>query len=361
MLTDDKGSSHPVGTGPYRLKSFRRTYRVEYERNPKWAETGRVERYPSEGEAGDREAGLLEDAGRPLPIVDRIIEYVIDDDSTQWLKFVTGDMESSGISRDNWNAVISQDGLLTGSLGKKGIRLYTRPTLDVFYIGFNMDDPVVGGNPKAAGPDASVDKRRKLRQALTCAFNSERWIQYWNRRVVRAKGPIPPGVAGTLEGDSPYPFDLKKAKALLVEAGYPNGIDPATGRNLQLAVEMGGADPQIREAVELVETFMREIGVVFKPSYNNWPTFLGKMERRQSQMFWLGWVADYPDAENFLYPLFHSANLGGGGNRSFFVSAHIDSLIEESQRTLDARRRTTRTTAPRRRHRPPRPDPAAPA
>lgn len=318
--------NHPVGTGPFRLKSWNRNYKVEYERNPKWAETERVERYPDEGEPGDRELGLLEDAGESVPRIDRIVEFVIDDASTQWLKFVTGDLESSGISRDNWNAVIMQDGKLAANLEKKGIRLFTRPTLDVYYIGFNMDDPLVG-------------KNRKLRQAMTCAFDSAKWVRFYNARVVRAKGPIPPGVGGYEDKPTPYPFDLEKAKKLLVEAGYPNGIDPATGKNLQLAVELGSADPQTREAAELCADFMRKIGIIMMPSFNNWPTYMSKLERRQCQVYWLGWVADYPDAENFLQ-LFYGPNSSPGPNHSNYANAEFDRLYETIRTMPDSPERT---------------------
>lgn len=343
--------NHPVGTGPYVLKAWSRNYRVEFVRNPKWAQTGRGEKYPQEGEPGDGDAGLLADAGRNLPIVDRIVNFVVDDSTTQWLKFVTGELESSGVSRDNWSAVIMEGGKLTKSLTDKGVRLYSRPTLDVYYIGFNMDDPVVGGNrkkiDKADSPgdnakvadDPAVDKNRKLRQALTCAFNSKEWIKYWNDRVVRARGPIPPGVAGFEEKDSPYPFDVEKARKLLAEAGYADGKDPATGRSLTLTVEIGSADPQTREAAELVGRFMKEIGVILKPSFNNWPTFLSKMERRQCQMYWLGWVADYPDAENFLQ-LFCGKNSSPGPNHSNYANQEYDRLYETISTMPDSPERT---------------------
>jgi oligopeptide transport system substrate-binding protein len=317
--------NHPVGTGPYRLKSWRRNYSVEFERNPKWTETGRKEYYPSEGEPGDKEAGLLADAGKEIPIIDRIVWYVIDDDSTQWLKFVTGEMESSNISRDNWDVVIDRDGKLTESLARKGVLLNSSPTLDLYYIGFNMDDPVVG-------------KNRKLRQALSCAFNSKEWIRFWNGRVIRAKGPIPPGVAGFDDKPSPYPFDLERARILLAEAGYPDGKDGA-GKNLQISVELGSADAQTRESVELTIDFMRKIGVILNPSYNNWPTYLGKLERRQCQMFWLGWVADYPDAENFLQ-LFCSKNCSTGPNHSNYVNPEFDKLYEKIRTMPDSPERT---------------------
>ncbi len=319
--------NHPVGTGPYVLDRWNMNYRVEFVRSPKWRETGRVERYPSAGEAADRAAGLTADAGQPLPFIDRIVQFVVRDPSTQWLMFMTGQMESSGISRDNWDAVVTTEKGLTRELAERGIRMYSTPTLDTFYIGFNMEDPVVGRN-------------KKLRQALCCAFNTHDWVRFYNNRVIRAVGPIPPGVAGSEEGPSPYGFDLEKARRLLAEAGYPEGKDAATGRRLQLTIELGSAnDAEARQSVELFVSFMDQIGVVVQPSYNNWPTFLEKMERRQAQLFELGWVADYPDAENFLQ-LFYGPNCSPGPNHCNYSNPEFDRLYERVRVMPDSPGRT---------------------
>lgn len=319
--------NHPVGTGPYILSYWNMNYAVEFVRNPKWKETGRVETYPSEGEPGDAEQNLLADAGKPIPFVDRIVEFVIKDQSTQWLKFMTGEIESSGISRDNWEAVITPDKSLARDLEARKIRLFKAPTLDTFYIGFNMEDPVVG-------------KNRKLRQALSCAFDTGEWVKFWNDRVIRATGPIPPGVAGHNEKPSPYGFDLEKAKRLLAEAGYRDGKDPATGRRLELTLDLGSAnDAEARQSVELFVSFMDRIGVKINASYNNWPTFLEKLEKRQVQMFSLGWVADYPDAENFLQ-LFYGANVSPGPNHSNYANPDFDRLYEKIRVMPDSPERT---------------------
>ena len=317
--------NHPVGTGPYILKAYRQNYRYEFVRNPKWAETGRVDRYPESAPEGE-DPSLLADAGRPIPFIDRIVQYVIDDPTTQWLVFLTGQIESSGVSRDNWDAVITPDKLLNDELMRRGIRLLTAPTLDLFYIGFNMEDPVVGTN-------------KKLRQAMTCAFNTGAYIRYYNNRITRPTGPIPPGVAGYADRPSPFDFELDRARALLAEAGYPGGEDPKTGRRLTLTLEMGSADPEFRQSAELFANFMEQIGVVIKPSFNNWPTFLEKMERKQAQLFSLGWVADYPDAENFLQ-LFYGPNSSPGPNHANYVNPAFDRLYETVREMQDSPKRT---------------------
>ena len=332
----DEYVNHPVGTGPYILKSWRRNYRVEFVRNPKWAETGRVETYPVEGEPGDAEKGLLDDAGKPIPFFDRIVQYVVQDPSTAWLLFLNGQFSSSGITRDNWEAVLGQNKTLNDDLAARGITLSTTPTLDLYYIGFNMADPVVGQSD-----DPAEDRRhRKLRQAMSCALNTEEWIRFYNGRIVRPEGPIPPGVAGYVDRRNPYGFNLEKARRLMEEAGYPGGIDPETGRRLQLTLELGGAgSAEIRQAVSLLASFMEEIGVVLKPSYNNAPTFWDKLDRRQAQMFRLGWVADYPDAENFLQ-LFYSKNASPGPNHCNYVNEEFDRLYEQVRVMQDGTERT---------------------
>jgi oligopeptide transport system substrate-binding protein len=323
----DEFRVNPVGTGPYILKNYRPNYRIEFVRNPKWAETGRVEQYPETGAPGDYEAGLLEDAGQPLPFIDRIIQYVVDDTSTQWLMFLRGQFESSGISRDNWDVVLTEDRALVAELETKGITLAKSPTLTLFYYGFNMRDPVVGQN-------------KALRQAMTMAFNTEAWERFYNYRITRPTGPIPQGVAGYEEKPARFPFDLERARALMVEAGYPEGRDPATGRRLVIQLELGSADnPEVRQATELFMDFMNQIGVVIEPSYNNWPTFLDKIQRGQAQMFGLGWVADYPDAENFLQ-LFYGPNESPGPNHAHYANPEFDALYDQARVMLDTPERT---------------------
>lgn len=307
--------NHPVGTGPFILHKWKRNYRIEFVRNPKWAETGRVEFYPSEGSEEDRAAGLLDDAGKAIPFLDRIVQYVVDDSATQWMMFLSGQFSFSGISRDNWDVVITPDKNLVDDLAEQGIELITNPTLDLYYIGFNMDDPVVGRN-------------KKLRQALSCAYDPDVLVKYYNGRITPVYGPLPAPLAGFKPEPTAYSYNLEKARKLLAEAGYPNGIDPATDRRLELTIELGAATPDVRQRIDLLIDQFDQIGVVLKASYNNWPTFLDKMDRRQAQIFQLGWVADYPDPENFLQ-LFHSANVSPGPNHANYVSSEFDTLYEQ--------------------------------
>lgn len=301
-----------VGTGAYRLVTWRRNYRFEFERRP-----GR--------DTGRDETPELQDAAGAVPI-DRIVFLVMDDASTRWLSFLDGGLDVAGdISRDNWDAVINSDGTLTDEMNRRRIRLQSKPSLDSYYVGFNLDDAVVG-------------KNSKLRQAMSCAFNTAQWEELNNGRVVGASGPVPPGIEGRLETPHDYAFNLEKAKRLLAEAGYEDGIDPATGRRLNLTLDLGRTDQEIRESAELLSSFMDKIGVVIKLQYNNWPSFLRKVGRREAQMFLVGWMADYPSALNFMQ-LFVGRNASPGPNRSNYADPSYDALFDEAEKTLDDEKR----------------------
>jgi ABC-type transport system substrate-binding protein len=324
----DQLTVHPVGTGPFVLNDWVRNYRLEFVRNPAWAASGRVDRYPDKGAPGDAEAGLLADAGRPLPLCDRVVEYVISDPATEWLMFLNGQLDQiRAIARDNWDLVVDEHRRLRPGLAERGIQLFSGPQMSIGYFGYNMDDPLFATNAR-------------LRQAMSCAFNHEEWIRLNNYRVMEPTGPIPRGVDGYPEEPLPFRLDLERAAGLLAEAGYPKGIDPATGRRLEIVLDVGRADSvETRQGVELFVSMMDKIGIVIRPSYNNWPTFLQKLEHRQVQMYYLAWTADYPDAQNFLL-LFYSKSASPGPNHSNYRNPRFDELFEASMKLSAGPERT---------------------
>ena len=282
-----------VGTGLYRLEKFRRNHVTEF----------RLKEKNDDG------------------LIDRIAFYVVDDPITRWLMFLNGELDISGISRDNWDAVIKNNELDRDLFAKYGLRHFSKPGTYIGYVGFNLDDPVVG-------------KNKKLRQALSRAFNSDEWTRFNNGRVIPANSPVPLNFDGWLETPHPYSFDLDDAKRLLAEAGYPGGIDPAAGKRLELTLEVGETDSATRESVELIASFWAKIGVSVKLNYNNWPSFLEKTSKREAQMFRIGWMADYPSALNFLQ-LFASKNASPGQNRSNYSNPEYDALYAQAERETD--------------------------
>ncbi len=146
--------SHPVGTGPYELVHWRRNSRIEFVRSPKWAETGRIETYPTNGTPEQVEAGLLVDAGKRIPFIDRVVQFVVDDSSTAWMMFLSGQFSFSEVSPDNWDAVMTVEEGLSDGLETRGIKVISAPTLELRYIGFNWEDVVLGSST-----DLETDRR----------------------------------------------------------------------------------------------------------------------------------------------------------------------------------------------------------
>ena len=276
-----------TGTGEFALKSWRRNHEMVFSRR--------------RGSSGG---------------FDTVRYLVIDDASTQWLMFLKGEVDFLGtISRDNWDSVVGGDGRLDSSLASRGVRLFSMPTLESMYIGINMRDPVLGPN-------------KKLRQALNCAFDFPAWEKFYNHRVRECDGPVPPGVPERLETPFPYRFDLAKAKRLMEEARYPGGIDPKTGRRLELTLSIGRASQESREAGELTAAFYGKIGVRLKLDFMTWDAFLAAVNEGRVQMYRMGWVGDYPDAQNFLQ-LFYGPNRSPGVNHSNFENAAYDAAYEK--------------------------------
>ena len=113
----------------------------------------------------------------------------------------------------------------------------------------------------------------------------------------------------------------------MAEAGYPGGIDPATGRRLVLTLAIGRASQDSREAGELVAAFYEKIGVKLELSFQTWDAFLKSVNEGRVQLYRMGWVGDYPDAQNFLQ-LFHSANTSPGPNHSNYESEEFDKMYD---------------------------------
>ena len=288
------------GTGPYYLKSWRKNHEMVFAKRESWRGWSKMD--------GSR--------------FDTIRYLVIDDVSTQWLMFLKGEVDFLGeISRDNWDAVVDANGQLDKKLLDEGVRLYSAPSLDVRYIGFNMRDEVVG-------------KNADLRRALACAFDFREWQRFYNGRIDEADGPVPPGVEGHLEEPSPCRFNLEKAKECLAAAGYPGGIDPKTGRRLVLTLSIGRPTQDSREAGELLASFFARIGVKLELDFHTWEAFLRAVNEGRSQMYMMGWVGDYPDAENFLQ-LFYSKNCSPGPNHSCYSNAVYDVCYEAAMAESD--------------------------
>lgn len=312
---------HPVGTGAFRLKQWRRQHRIILEKNP----TFRKDYYPAAGEPGDREKGLLADAGKRLPFLDEVWYTIIPTDQPRWLLFTQGYLDASGIPQEQFDRAVTKQLDLSGELSGKGISLEVTSGLDVFYIAFNMRDPVLGRN-------------KYLRQALSLAYDSDLYNEiYLNGRGANAQGPLPPGVFGydpTMK--NPYKaYDIAKAKELLATAGYPGGIDVRTGKRLELTFDIDSDSTQAREAATFDMRCFEHLGIKMKLQVNTFSQSIERTRKGTYQMTSSGWQADYPDPENFLQ-LLYGPNAPPNPNHSAFSNPEYDRLYEQMKTMEDS-------------------------
>jgi ABC-type transport system substrate-binding protein len=311
--------SHPVGTGPFRLKQYVPASKLVWERNP----TYRKELYPSEGEPGDDARGLLADAGKSIPFADRVVVQIYEEFQPMWLTFMSGKLDISGIPKDNYQEAIGSDGELTPEIKRRGVVLSKTPMADITHFSFNMADPVLG-------------KNKYLRQALSHAYDAKQLIHlFYNGRAVAAQGPIPPGLAGYDPNfKNPYgEYNVAKAKELLAKAGYPEG------KGLSPVEYVTTSSSTERQFTEYAEKMFGAIGVKLKVNAYSWPEFQAAVKNKRGQLWSFAWGGDYPDAENFLQ-LFYSKNASPGPNDSNYSNPEFDKLYEKSLSLEDGVERT---------------------
>lgn len=324
---------HPVGSGPFELVTYDKQAKFVLERSenwygvrhPEWRAPAAV--YPSEGEPGDLDAGLLASAGRPLPLLERVEVRREKESIPLFTKFLQGYYDSSGIAPENFDSVI-QNGHLTPEMEARGIALAKDVAPTIFYLGFNMNDPVVGHGRTSA----ERARNRKLRQAMSLAIDSDEFLRiFLNGRGLPAQSPIPPNIYGF---DEAYrnPFrqpDLERAAALLVEAGYPGGVDPKTGEALRITFDSYNTTTQGLIQHQFYTSAWKKLGLDVRIEATTYNQFQDKLRNGAHQVFEFGWGADYPDPENFLF-LFWSKMKNsdfGGPNYANFSDAEFDRLF----------------------------------
>ena len=327
---------YPVGTGPYMLTVNNPNLQMVMERNPNF----HGEAYPSEGEPGDAEQGLLTDAGKAMPFVDKVVYSLEKENIPYWSKFLQGYYDVSGVTSDSFDQAIrfSPEGEpeLSAAMQAKDIHLLTAVEPSTFYLGFNMLDPVVGGYDERA---------RKLRQAISIAVDEEEAISiFQNGRGIAAQGPIPPGIYGYAEGKdgiNPYVYDwmngkpqrksVEEARRLLAEAGYPNGRDAKTGRPLLLNLDNTASGPDSKSYLDWMRKQFQKINLELVVRDTDFNRFQDKIEKGTAQLFQFGWNADYPDPENFLFLLYGPNSKVGhnGENSANYNNPEFNRLFEQ--------------------------------
>ena len=329
----DHFNEHPVGSGPYRVELYDKRNRIVLVRNPNWYGIRHPEWkapaaiYPSDGQAEDAALGRLEppDVGKPLPFIDRVEFRLEKETIPSFNKFLQGYYDSSRIIQESFDNIV-QEGDLSPEMRALGMRLERSISPSVSYLGFNMLDPVVG--------TATGEHGRKLRQAMSLAIDVEEYLRiFQNGRGVPAQSPIPPGLFGYDDGyQNPYrQLDLDRARALLADAGYPRGVDPNTGKPLRLTYDTPDTQARSRLRFQFFVDAWTRIGLDVEIAATNYNQFREKVRKGSYQIFQWGWIADYPDPENFLFVLWSllAEAKCRGPNTANFENTRYDRLFLE--------------------------------
>jgi oligopeptide transport system substrate-binding protein len=309
--------NHPVGTGPYVLPIFDQGKKITYTKNP----TFREKLYPSD--ASPEFKHLLTDAGKRLPLVDKVVVHVMKETQPAWLKLNKGEIDYYSVPKDNFATAV-KDNKLSPDLLKKGFILEIAPQLDVTYTAFNFENKLF--------------HNKKLRQAMYMAFDEAKSNElFYNNTAFSAQSIIPPGIAGNIKGYV-NPFKgpkLAEAKKLLAEAGYPDG------KGLP-EIKYDIPDSTVsRQSGEFFQQQMALINVKIKIVTSPWPEFQAKVKKKSVEIYGLAWGADYPDAENFLQ-LFYGPNKSPGANGSNYDNPEFNKGFEDAVVMLDSPERTAK-------------------
>jgi len=277
--------THPLGSGPFLLTEWKHGQHIVL--------TAR------------------EDYFEGKPTLNGIYYRIIPEDLTAILEFETGRLDVLQIPASEYHRYTTDPAWRDLVYGKTGLNSY--------YLGLNCTRPPFDDLRVRRAMNYAIDRRHILDTIL-------------EKRGTLASGPIPPGLwkskiwPQVAEG---YDYDPQKAKELLHEAG-------AEGKTIKIYIT---ADPEVLNIVEVIQNYLEKVGLKAEITQLDWSAFKHAVNEGEPDAFWLSWYADYPDPENFLFPLFDSASAGSGGNRTRCNDPELDQLIETAQHTMDERQR----------------------
>ncbi|HUR00079.1 MAG TPA: ABC transporter substrate-binding protein [Gemmatimonadaceae bacterium] len=275
----------PVGTGPWKFVEWRHDDYLRFAKNADYFDGP--------------------------PKTDSLMARIIPEMSTAVAEFESGNVDVLNVpdqTSKSWDTDQQKQKLLTSA-----------PALRFWYVGINT----------TRGPL----KDPRVRQALNYAVDVNTMLsQVMAGRGTIAAGVIPPTLGGADANKKGYTHDVAKAKQLLADAGHPNGID------LELWASTTDQSPRISQTLQ---ANLAEAGIRVKIIQRDASSMREAARKGQTDLALKEWWADYPDAENFLYPLLHSKNKGPGGNVSFYSNPKFDALIDQAHREQDEAKRNT--------------------
>ncbi len=187
--------------------------------------------------------------------------------------------------------------------------------INTYYLGLNCSRP----------PFHNLNVRR----AISYAIDREKILNtIYEGRGRLAKGPVPDTIR-TWDNKPQYEYNPGKAREIIKK-------EKQEGITISFYVT---ADQEVIDIAEVIQSYIKTVGIDVRIKQLEWSAYKEALNRGEPNMFYLSWWADYPDPENFLFPLFHSSNFGAGGNRTRYSNPAVDFMIEKAQQALDRNKR----------------------
>lgn len=297
---------HPVGTGPFQFQMWEEGIKLVLRKNPTYFEK--------------------DEKGKPLPYLDGVAITFIIDKQAMFMEFMKGNLDfMSGLDPCYKDALLTKEGKLNPQYQDQ-ITLQTAPYLNTEYLGFLLQDKKDGkNNPLLI---------KEVRQAINYGFDREKMIRYMRNGIGYGgtSGFVPMGMASfnrtRVKG---YAYDPQKAAELLQKAGFPNGkgLPP-----ISLSVSASYLD-----LTQYIQHELSKLGIEIKLDVQQAAQQRQMMRNYQLPFFRGSWIADYPDAENYL-SLFYSKNFQPmGSNYTHYENSVFDQIFEKSQQVTDDKER----------------------
>lgn len=297
--------SNPVGTGPFYYKYWKEGVKLVLRKNNNYFEK-------------DIDGSLL-------PYLEAVsISFIIDKQSV-FLEFVKGNIDFiSGIDPNYKDEILTRHGELQDKYKDK-IELISNPYLNTEYLGFMVDEEI--------SPKDNPLLNKKIRQAINYGFDREKMIRYLRNNIgyPGEYGIIPIGMKGFDSTAKAYTYRPELALQLLEEAGYPNGegLPPITLQTTSSYLDLS----------KYIQSELNQLGFKIRIDVNPPGALREMISQSKSDWFRGSWIADYPDAENYL-SLFYSKNFcPKGPNYTHFSNKEYDRLYEAAQREKSEEKR----------------------
>jgi oligopeptide transport system substrate-binding protein len=298
--------SHPIGTGPFRFKYWKEDEILVLLKNEKYWE---------------------KDGNTPLPYLDAVKVTFINDKQSAFMNFIKKELDFfdkvDGSYRDD---ILTKSGKMTSKY-KGEFQIRKGPYLCTEYLGILVDTSktIVKNSPLS---------NKKVRQAINYAIDKKKLIKYLRNSIgsPATSGFVPAGMPGfdstAVRG---YTYNPKKAAALLAEAGFPDG------KGMPLITL--SASTTSRDLIEFIQGELSEIGVKVKVEVNPAASLRDMMSKNEVTFFRGSWIADYPDAENYLSVFYSKNRVPFGPNYTGYFNDKFDKLFEQSYYEKDPQKR----------------------